>query len=255
MNLELLQRQPAKHVPAHSILDYEAFSEGFHDPNDARELNVFEKFIAAGILVREGYDTYLNPFFKSDDQDSTFEADACGIKGGEILVAFCATGFPEKQVWNAIGIVSKSENARALIVSPQEIDRETIEGQAPGAIEKGKVRVETLGWFDDTLEQALQQTLHTVELLVNETRMRMLTPLLHKSALKRDFRARINPKLVYHNLATLSEAGLVDEPAEGTYELSQLGKTMLADFIAFLERARRTLDDHRNEEVKSIGRR
>src|SRR6266511_449469 len=105
MNLELLQHHPAKHVPAHSILDYEAFSEGYH--------------------------TYLNPFFKSDDQDSTFEADACGIKGGEILVAFCATGFPEKQVWNAIGIVSKSENARALIVSPQEIDRETIEGQAP----------------------------------------------------------------------------------------------------------------------------
>src|SRR5256885_261265 len=123
MNLELLQRHPAKHVPAHSILDYEAFSEGFHDPNDARELNVFEKL---------------------------------------------------------------------------------------------KVRVETLGWFDDTLELALQQTLHTIELLVNETRMRMLPPLLHKSALKRDFRARINPKLVYHTLATLSEAGLVDEPAEGT---------------------------------------
>src|SRR5438034_4506971 len=117
MNLELLQRQPAKQVPAHSILDYEAFSEGFHDRNDARELNVFEKFIAAGILVREGYDTYLNPFFKSDDQASTFEADACGIKGGEILVAFCAKGFPVSQDWNEIGILSTSEHERTLIVS------------------------------------------------------------------------------------------------------------------------------------------
>ncbi len=255
MNLELLQHQPAKQVPAHSVLDYKAFSEGLHETNNVRELNAFEKFIAAGILVQEGYDTYLNPVFKSDDQGSTFEADACGIKGGEILVAFCVTGFPAGQVWKAIRLVGKSENARALIVSPQEIDRETIEEQAPGAIDNGKVRLETLGWFDDTLERALQETLHTVELMVNETRMRMLTPLLHKSALKRDFRARINPKLVYHNLATLSEAGLVDEPAEGTYELSQLGKTMLADFIAFLERARRTLGDHRNEEVKSNGRR
>src|SRR5207249_7989649 len=117
MNLELLQRQPAKHVPAHSILDYEAFSEGFHDRNDARELNVFEKFIAAGILVREGYDTYLNPFFKSDDQASTFEADACGIKGGEILVAFCATGFPEKQVWNAIDRKSTRLNSSHVSIS------------------------------------------------------------------------------------------------------------------------------------------
>src|SRR5438067_13837768 len=112
MNLELLQRQPAKHVPAHSILDYEAFSEGFHDRNDARQLHVFEKFIAAGILVREGYDSYLNPFFKSDDQASTFKADFRSIKGGEILEPFCARGFPERQVWNAIAIVSKSENVR-----------------------------------------------------------------------------------------------------------------------------------------------
>ena len=116
------------------------------------------------------------------------------------------------------------------------------------------MQVETLGWFEDTLEQTLQQTLRTIELLVNETRMRMLAPLLQKSALKREFRARINPKLVYHNLTALSEAGIVDEPVEGTYELSQLGKTVLPEFIAFLEKTRKTLDDYRHKEVKSIGR-
>jgi hypothetical protein len=47
----------------------------------------------------------------------------------------------------------------------------------------------------------------------------------------------------------------VDEPVEGTFELSQLGKTVLPEFIAFLEKTRKTLDDYRNKEVKSIGRR
>src|SRR5207302_9209578 len=81
--------------------------------------------------------------------------------------------------------------------------------------------------------------------------MRMLAPLLQKSALKREFRARINPKLVYHNLTALSESGIVNEPVEGTLELSQLGKAVLPDFIAFLENTRKTLDDDRPDEVKS----
>jgi DNA-binding transcriptional ArsR family regulator len=141
-----------------------------------------------------------------------------------------------------------------LILSPEEIAPDLIEEEAPGALIRGKVQVETLGWFDDTLDRTLQQTLRTIELLVNETRMRMLAPLLQRSALKREFRARINPKLVYYNLIALSEAGIVDEPVEGTYELSQLGKTVLPEFIAFLEKTRKTLDDYRNKEVKSIGR-
>jgi DNA-binding transcriptional ArsR family regulator len=190
-----------------------------------------------------------------DDDNSTLEADLCGIKKEEIIVAFCSASLPEETVWNSIRLISQSRNARSLILSPEEIAPDLIEEEAPGALSSGKVQVETLGWFDDTLERTLQQTLRTIELLVNETRMRMLAPLLQKSALKREFRARINPKLVYHNLTALSEAGIVDEPVEGTYELSQLGKTVVPEFIAFLEKTRKTLDDYRNKEVKSIGRR
>jgi DNA-binding transcriptional ArsR family regulator len=142
-----------------------------------------------------------------------------------------------------------------LILSPEEISPDIIEEEVPQGLDMGKIQIETLGWFDDALEQTLQQTLRTIELLVNETRMRMLAPLLQKSALKRDFRARINPKLVYHNLTALSEAGIVDEPVEGTFELSQLGKTVLPEFIAFLEKTRKTLHDYRSKEVNSIGRR
>jgi DNA-binding transcriptional ArsR family regulator len=172
-----------------------------------------------------------------------------------MIVAFCSAGLPDDSVWNSVRLISQSQNARSLILSPEEISHDLIEEEVPKGLGIGKLQIETLGWFEDTLEQTLQQTLRTIELLVNETRMRMLAPLLQKSALKRDFRARINPKLVYHNLTALSEAGIVNEPVEGTFELSQLGKTVLPEFIAFLEKTRKTLDDYRNKEVKSIGRR
>jgi len=210
--------------------------------------------MASRMLLGNGFDTYLNPVMRRDDDNSTIVADLCGIKKEEIIVAFCSASLPEETVWNSIRLISQSQNARSLILSPEEIAPDLIEEEAPGALNRGKVQVETLGWFDDTLEQTLQQTLRTIELLVNETRMRMLAPMLQKSALKREFRARINPKLVYHNLTALSEAGIVDEPVEGTYELSQLGKTVLPEFIAFLEKTRKTLDDYRHKEVKSIGR-
>jgi DNA-binding transcriptional ArsR family regulator len=210
--------------------------------------------MASRILLSKGFDTYLDPVLKGDD-DSTIEADVCGVKNNEMIVAFCSSSLPEDSVWRSVRLVSRSQNGRSLILSPEEISPDLIEEEVPRALDMGKLQIETLGWFDDTLERTLQQTLRTIELLVNETRMRMLAPLLQKSALKREFRARINPKLVYHNLTALSEAGIVDEPVEGTFELSQLGKTVLPEFIAFLEKTRKTLDDYRNKEVKSIGRR
>ena len=192
---------------------------------------------------------------KGDDDHSTIKADVAGVKNGEMIIAFCSASQPEDSVWTSVRLISQSQNARSLILSPEEISHELVEEEVPRALDMGKLQIETLGWFEDTLERTLQQTLRTIELMVNETRMRMLAPLLQKSALTRDFRARINPKLVYHNLTALSEAGIVDEPVEGTFELSQLGKTVLPEFIAFLEKTRKTLDDYRNKEVKSIGRR
>jgi hypothetical protein len=248
VNLRLIEDKGTKHVSPQTALDYERFTNSFHGTRDEREIDFFERFVAASRLVREGYDTYLDPLLTSDSDSTSFHPDAGGIRGNEVMAAFCTSGVPSQQVWNAIMQVSHSENAKALVFSFAGIE-------APDKISERKVRFETLGWFDDTLEKTLRETLRTIELLVNETRMRMLAPLLQKSALKKEFRARINPKLVYHNIDALSKAGILDEPTEGTYELSQLGKTVLAEFIVFLEKTRRTLDDQRNEEVKSIGRR
>jgi len=251
--IELVNRRHSHRVSTQSILNYELFRAEIGDNLEPRAVKTFEKFMVSGELIREGCETFLHPVLKSNEMGSTFEADACGIKDTVMTVAFCPSGTLTPCEWDAIRKVASSTNARALILAPRGIPRNEIEKELPNGLDK--VRIETLGWFEDTLERTLQDTLRTIELLVNETRMRMMAPLLHKSAVKRDLRARINPKLVYHNLSALSEAGLVEEPVEGTYELSALGTTVLAEFIAFLEHTRKTLDDHKHEEVKSIGRR
>ena len=244
MNLELSRRPAPKRVSPQSVLDYETFARRYHESQDIRGLKLFEKFITASKLIREGFETYLDPAFKLGD-NATIKADIGGVKENEILVAFCTTDDPDEKIWNAVEQVSQTENARALIVSAHGVDDDTI----PRGINKNRIEVEALGWFDDTLEETLRQTLRTIELMVNETRMRMLAPLLQKSALKKEFRARINPKLVYHNIAELSKAGILDEPSTGTYELSRMGETVLAEFLMFLERTRRTLDDQKHVEV------
>jgi len=249
MNLELVRRPAPKRVSPQSVLDYETFARRYHEAHDIRGLKLFEQFITASRLIRDGYETYLDPVFRLGEKTSTVGADAGGIKENQILVAFCTTSEPDDKQWSAVEQVSQSENGTALIVSAHGIDTKTIDEKVPGAIDKGKVEVEILGWFDDTLEETLRQTLRTIELMVNETRMRMLAPLLQKSAAKKEFRARINPKLVYHNIEELSKAGILDEPSQGTYELSRMGETVLAEFLMFLERTRRTLDDQRHEEV------
>jgi len=244
MNLELVRRPAPKRVTPQSVLDYETFARRYPEPQDIRGLKLFEKFVIASKLIREGYDTYIDPSLKLGD-NTTLKADAGGIKENEILVAFCSTSEPDEKLWNSVRQVSQSENGRALIVSAQGVEDDSI----PRGIDRSKIEVEALGWFDDTLEEALRQTLRTIELMVNDTRMRMLAPLLRKSSMKKEFRARINPKLVYHNIAELSKAGILDEPSQGTYELSRMGETVLAEFLMFLERTRRTLDDQKHEEV------
>jgi DNA-binding transcriptional ArsR family regulator len=138
-----------------------------------------------------------------------------------------------------------------VILLPRELDQSILREPVRVALERGKATIEVLGWFGDTFEETFRETLGLIELLGNETRMRMLAPLLERSGAKRDYRTRINPKLVYHNISALSDAGMLDENVEGAYELSQFGKTILAEFLTFLERTRKTLYESRTEEVKN----
>src|SRR5262249_6978309 len=148
---------------------------------------------------------------------------------------------------SSIEAITESQNANAVILLPRELDQLELQESVRKAIDQGKATMEVLGWFGDSFQETFRETLNLIEILGNETRMRMLAPLLEKTAAKKEYRTRINPKLVYHNLSTLSNAGLLDETDEGAYDLSQFGKTVLAEFITFLEKTRKTLVNQNRE--------
>ncbi len=251
MKMRLVEPLAAKRVSPRETLDYAAFSEHHRQPYETNELHVFEKFYAARSLVADGFETYTDTDVSESANRPAIRADTVGRKGEALTLVFCQAGEVKNTEDETLTRIGKSENARAVILVPMGINLD-LPNLDPRQFRAGKVVVEPLGWFGDQLDQTLQETLRLIGLLGNETRMRMLAPLFRKTGAKREYRTSINPKLVYKNLAAFLETGLVDEVDRGSYELSQLGKSIMADFIAFLERTRRTLDSaSKVKEVKS----
>ena len=243
--LQLLISAETQRVSPQDILDYKTFARRHQRQAEKNELSQFERFHASRHLISQDMDTYLDAKLTPDDPSQTMTVDVCGVKNGALTAVFCQTEGLDEPLARAIETINKAQNAHAVILLPREFDQPALKESMRAALEKGKVTMEVLGWFDDTFEKTFRETLGLIELLGNETRMRMLAPLLEKSGAKRDYRSRINPKLVYHNITALSNAGLLDENDEGSYELSRFGKTVLAEFITFLEKTRKTLDESR----------
>jgi DNA-binding transcriptional ArsR family regulator len=245
MKLQLRLSPETQRVSPQDILDYQTFVRNHRIPTDKSELRQFERFHAARYLISQEMETYLDAKLTPNELSRALTVDVCGVKNGTLTAVFCQTGGLDEPLSKSMETINKSQNASALILLPRELERPQLGESIRVALETGKARVEVLGWFGDTFEETFRETLALIELLGNETRMRMLAPLLEKSGAKKDYRTRINPKLVYHNISALSDAGLLDENNEGSYELSQFGKTILAEFITFLEKTRRTLDESR----------
>ncbi|TMI55772.1 hypothetical protein E6H18_08635 [Candidatus Bathyarchaeota archaeon] len=251
MILQLTQSAETQRVSPQDILDYQTFARRHQTPAGKNELKQFERFHAATHLISQEMDTYLDAKLTPNDHSRTVIADVCGVKNETLTAVFCQTSGIDEPLAKSIEIINKSQNTNAIILLPRELDQPTLEEPVRIALETGKATMEVFGWFGDTFQETFRETLGLIELLGSEARMRVLAPLLERSGAKRDYRTRINPKLVYHNISALSDAGLLDENIEGAYELSQFGKTVLAEFITFLEKTRKTLNESRTREVKN----
>jgi hypothetical protein len=245
LKLKLSVSGETQRVSPQEILDYKIFARRHQNPTEKNELRLFERFHAARHLISQEMDTYLDAKLTADDPSRTLTVDVCGVKNGTLTAVFCQTAGLDELLAKSIETINESQNASAVILLPRELDQPALKESMRVALERGKATFEVLGWFGDTFEETFRETLGLIELLGNETRM--LAPLLEKSGAKKDYRTRINPRLVYHNISALSDAGLLDENNEGTYELSQFGKTVLAEFITFLEKTRKTLDESKTK--------
>jgi len=243
MFLELHSSAKRKRVLPIHVVDYAEFKDRFGVGEDESELHSLEKFHAARSLVEEGYEeTYIDAALRSVPtkmlRDSIF-TDVCGKRDGELTVVFCEIVPPTEKTYTSLDVIERADNARAVLLYPFAVNTQAVAKRFPRAIESGKISITRVGWLNHGLESAFREALDLLDLLSNETRVRMLMPLLESRREKRQYRAEINPKLVYENLRAFLEREIIDEIPDGQYELTNFGKQVLCEYLTFIERLRK----------------
>lgn len=232
------------------VVNYTAFREDFRTEEDESELHLLEKFHAARVLSRSGdVDTFVGPIVYDPEKHShRFTADLAGVEGGTLTAVFCETRAPDEALLKDLGVIDEAENSKAVVVYPSRINSGSIDSRFPDAVDSGKFVIEHLNWRDRGLERAFREALELMDLLCNETRVKMLLPLLEAPQGKKNFRVGINPKLIYENVPLLRAHKLIDELSDDLYDLTPIGKTILGEYLAFVEKVRDLLEKADKEE-------
>lgn len=236
----------ARVLPVH-VLDYMAFRDAFGDREDEVELHMLEKFYAARWMIQRGLrNTLVSATLRTvPETGRRINVDVCGMDRDRLNLVFCETGPVNEGLFQSLELVEDAENANATILFPYRIDTSQIADRFPEAVESEKFEIQRLPWRERALDRTLREALEIMDLLGNETRVRMLVPLLERPYGKRHYRAEINPKLVYENVTSLLTHRLIDELEDDTYGLTPVGRQIFCEYMAFLERVRRVLEQSR----------
>jgi len=250
MRLEVQTSSKKRRVLPMHVVNYTAFREDFHTQGDESELHLLEKFHAARILSQQGdVETFVDPILvDSEERSQKLVADLAGVEGETVTAVFCETKPPDEVLLKELQVVDDAENSKTVIVYPFKVGSESISSKFPRALESGRLVIERLNWRDKGLEKAFRQTLELMDLLCNETRVKMLLPLLEHPQGKRNFREEINPKLIYENVPLLRTHKLIDELSDDLYDLTPMGRTILGEYLAFVEKVRDLLEKAARED-------
>ncbi len=232
------------------VVNYSAFRDDFHAREDESELHLLEKFYAARVLSREGdVDTFVEPILYDPEEHSRrINADLAGVYEDNLTAVFCETQPPADSLIRDLETVGEADNSKAVVVYPSKSVAAILDSRFREAVSTGKCVIEHLNWRDRGLERAFRNALELMDLLCNETRVKMLLPLLEKPQGKRHYREEINPKLIYENVPLLRTHKLIDELSDDLYDLTPLGKTILCEYLAFVERVRDLLKSEERQE-------
>jgi len=250
MRLEVQTSSKKRRVLPMHVVNYTAFREDFHTQGDESELHLLEKFHAARVLSQQGdVETFVDPILvDSVERSQKLTADLAGVEGETVTAVFCETKPPDEALLKELQVVDDAENSKTVIVYPFKVGSESISSKFPRALESGRLVIERLNWRDKGLEKAFRQTLELMDLLCNETRVKMLLPLLEHPQGKRNFREEINPKLIYENVPLLRTHKLIDELSDDLYDLTPMGRTILGEYLAFVEKVRDLLEKAARED-------
>jgi len=236
-------------IKPRDIMDYGAFRRRFRKSTTESELHLAERFHAAKMLFERGNEhVYVEVPLKAEgrraETPTMITADVCGVNTGDLTVVFCETSAPSDELLEKLRVIEEATNARALILYPFSA---RLHRFPTAKTEYRKLDVARVPWLDERIDDTFREVMEMVELLANQTRVRMLTPLLERGFRKRDYRRVINPKLLYENLANLLQSGIIDKDADESYRLTRLGSDVLGEYLAFLERVRRAIERETNE--------
>jgi hypothetical protein len=228
-------------------VNYTAFRDDFRTKGDESELHLLEKFHAARFLSQEAdVDTFIDPVLYDPEKHSQrVTADLVGVEEGNLTAVFCETQPPGESLIKDLEFLDEAENSKAVVVYPFKMDSDPIDSKFRDAIDTGKFMIEHMNWSDRSLERAFREAMELMELLTNETRVKMLVPLLERPQGKKHFREEINPKLIYENVPLLRTHKLIDELSDDLYDLTPIGKTILCEYLAFVEKVRHLLGEER----------
>jgi hypothetical protein len=250
MKLEMHPSSKKRRVLPLHVLNYNAFRDDFRTKPEESELHFLEKFHAARILSqRDGVDTFIDPvLYDPEEHSHRLTPDLAGVEGGQLTAVFCETQNPSESLMRDLEMLDESENSTALVVYPFRVNPGSIDEKFPDALSEGRFVIEHLNWGDRGLERAFREVMELMDLLTNETRVKMLLPLLERPQGKKHFREGINPKLIYENVPLLRTHKIINELADDLYDLTPRGKTILCEYLAFVEKVRTLLREGEKEE-------
>jgi len=236
----------ARVLPVH-ILDYMAFRDTFSSETGENELHMLEKFHAARSMIQRGLqETFVSATLRTiPETERVLDVDVCGIDRDNLNLVFCETCPVSEDLFQNLELVEDAENANATLVFPSRVDTSEIAERFPDAVRSGKFVIQRLPWRERAIDGTFREALEIMGLLGNETRVRMLVPLLERPHGKRHYRTEINPKLVYENVTSLLTHRLIDELEDDTYGFTQVGRQIFCEYMAFVERVRRVLEENR----------
>ena len=250
MKLEVLPSSRKRRVLPMHVVHYAAFREDFRTQEDESELHLLEKFHAARSLSQgSDVDTFIDAVLYNPEKHSDrFTPDLVGVSDEGLTAVFCETQPPGESLLKELEMVDGADNSRAVVLYPFKVDTGSIDDKFGDAVETGKVVIEHLNWRDRGIEKAFREAIELMDLLCNETRVRMLLPLLEAPRGKKHFREEINPKLIYENVPLLRTHKMISELSDDLYGLTPIGKTILGEYLAFVEKVRDLLQKSEKEE-------
>jgi len=222
-------------------MDYRAFKEHFGTDGEP-ELCTLEKYHAVRSLIRRGCsEVYMGTTLVG--QAMSVDVDVAGFRHDARFFVLCEVEEPREELFTRLRLISHLADAMVTVIFPSQTDTTALSERFPHQFLSGRFTVEQLPWLGGACD-ALEEALSLVAFLGNRTRVRMLLPLLQRPGRKRQFRTRINPKLVYANLSTLKARRLIDELSEDEFALTPIGSQIFGEYLTFVQKVRRLLGEY-----------